>query len=106
MTEGLAVIAWRFLQTEVDAEASAESLDASCYAVLAEQALQARVELVGHREDVLVKTGAAIRLHRGQPGRNNYGVTIVGAAVLAIAVGHEFGHDVLATAEDAEGIAA
>src|SRR5262249_38896974 len=94
MLDGVAVVADRPVDAEVDAEASAETLHAGREAVAREDSAKSAVKTVRQLANVLVKARLSIGSNRRQGRSHGDNMAVVCAAVLAIAGGHEPFHDV------------
>src|ERR1051326_1670199 len=102
MVQGVAVIRHGFADAKVDAEAGAEPLHARGHTTVVEQPLQPGVESLTQGRDVLVEAGLLVCLDCRERGGDTDYVAVVGATVLAIALGHEVVHDVAPSAEGAD----
>src|SRR5205823_1324828 len=71
-----------------------------------EQIIEAAVESIRHAVNVIVKAVLSIGGNGGQSRGDDDRMAVRGAAVLAIADGHQTVHDLLLAAEDAERVAA
>src|SRR5581483_7729698 len=94
--------AYRLAQAEVDAETRPQTLHPRDNPVAGEHLVESAVEPLGYRVDVVVEARLTISRHRGDPRRHGHDMTVVSAAVLAVALRHQPIHDVLAAAEDAQ----
>ena len=93
------------LNPEIDAETGSQSLDTAVDSMPPENLSQAAIKKVGQVVDVRIEFWPSISPQSGERGSHCDRVSIVGSAVLAVALRHQMLHDVGASTEHAQRIA-